>query len=268
MNLSTNTKKSMSIYQFKMWKEIGQAFRRLGTTGDGCRCIILKGNGKGFCGGIDVTDETFFAGISDDDVADFARKSLAFRSQILEMQDAFSAVEECSVPVVAAIHGACVGAGVDLVCCADVRICSPNAKFSIREVRLGLAADVGTLQRLPKLVGFSSRVRELCLTGEDFSASEANQIGFVSRVSTTDDGLFDITNDIASKIARNGPVAVAVTKTSLHYSRDHSVAEGLQHIALHNSAALMTEDLVKSFAASSQSAESVDFDPLLQHSCL
>ncbi|KAL3789249.1 hypothetical protein HJC23_002834 [Cyclotella cryptica] len=152
-----------------MWKEIGQAFRQLGTMGDDCRCILLIGQGKGFCSGIDVTDEKFFSGLSNDDsdndTIDPARKSLAFRSQILEMQAAFSAVEECPVPVVAAIHGACVGAGIDLACCADVRLCSPSARFSVREVRLGLAADVGTLQRLPKLVGFSSRVRELCLTG-------------------------------------------------------------------------------------------------------
>lgn len=151
----------MKIILLQMWKEIGQAFCQLGAIGDACRCILLRGNGKGFCGGIDMTDEKFFSGIlsGDDDNSDLARKSLAFRPQILEMQAAFSAVEECHVPVVAAIHGACVGAGIDLVCCADVRVCSPNAKFSVREVRLGLAADVGTLQRLPKLVGHSSRVR-------------------------------------------------------------------------------------------------------------
>ena len=160
-----------------MWKEIGDTFRQIGTTGDGCRCVLLIGNGKGFCGGIDVTDEKFFSGIinnnnsdeNDDEFAstnqDMARKSLAFKSQILEMQAAFTAVEECSVPVVASIHGACVGAGIDLICCADVRVCDPNAKFSIREVRLGLAADVGTLQRFPKIVGYGSLVRELCLTG-------------------------------------------------------------------------------------------------------
>ena len=251
-----------------MWKEIGQAFRQLGTTGDGCRCIVLKGNGKGFCGGIDITDEKFFSGISQDEENDFARKALAFKSEILEMQSAFSAVEECSVPVVAAIHGACVGAGVDLVCCADVRACSPNAKFSIREVRLGLAADVGTLQRLPKLVGHSSRVRELCLTGEDFGADEAYRIGFLSRISTSNDNLNDVTNEIVAKIARNSPVAVVVTKSSLNYSRDHTVAEGLHHIALQNSAALMTEDLAKSFVAGNGSADGVSFEPLLQHSRL
>jgi enoyl-CoA hydratase/carnithine racemase len=160
-----------------MWKEIGEAFNLLGTTGDGCRCILLTGSGKGFCGGIDLTDEKFFSGISPDNIdeddndaaitkrQDAARTSFAFKPQILQMQAAFTAVEQCTVPVVAAIHGACVGAGVDLACCADIRVCSPNATFSVREARLGLAADVGTLQRLPKLVGFGSRVRELCLTG-------------------------------------------------------------------------------------------------------
>ena len=159
----------------KMWKEIGTAFSLLGSIGDGCRCILLIGNGKGFCGGIDINDQKFFSGIvnnnngDDEDTSsatqDVARTSLAFKSQILEMQDAFSAVERCSLPVVCQIQGACMGAGIDLACAADVRICSPNAKFSIREVRLGLAADVGTLQRLPKIVGFGSLVRELCLTG-------------------------------------------------------------------------------------------------------
>ena len=155
-----------------MWQEIGFAFRQIGTIGDGCRCILLIGSGKGFCGGIDISDRRFFAGIESnagDDKSsssgDVARRSLAFRSQILDMQSVFTAVEECPVPVVAAIHGACIGAGIDLVCCADVRVCSPDAIFSVREVRLGLAADVGTLQRFPKIVGFGSRVRELCLTG-------------------------------------------------------------------------------------------------------
>lgn len=156
-----------------MWREIGDSFRKIGTIGDGCRCVLLIGSGKGFCGGIDISDKRFFSGIEnnigdENSSIDVARKSLAFRSQILEMQSAFTAVEECPVPVVAAIHGACIGAGVDLACCADVRVCSPDAKFSVREVRLGLAADVGTLQRLPRIVGFGSRVRELCLTGGEF----------------------------------------------------------------------------------------------------
>ncbi|KAL7527502.1 hypothetical protein ACHAXR_001991, partial [Thalassiosira sp. AJA248-18] len=203
-----------------------------------------------------------------DDAQDAARKSLAFRPQILEMQAAFTAVEECPVPVVAAIHGACVGAGVDLSCCADVRVCSSDAKFSIREVRLGLAADVGTLQRFPKLVGYGSRVRELCLTGDDFSAEDALKIGFVSRLSKTSGDLVNVANDICHRISRNSPVAVTVTKASLNYSRDHTVAEGLEHIALQNSSALMSEDLVKSFMMSGGSADDIQFAPMHPYSRL
>jgi delta(3,5)-delta(2,4)-dienoyl-CoA isomerase len=283
-----------------MWKEIGDAFFHIGTTGDGCRCILMIGSGKGFCGGIDVTDEKFFSGFDgnhtgdDNSSQDVARKSLAFRSQILQMQSAFTAVEKCPVPVVAAIHGACIGAGVDLTCCADVRVCSPDAKFSIREVRLGLAADVGTLQRFPKLVGFGSRVRELCFTGgelinlvpifyplsslngilfsstnmlaEDFSADDALKIGFVSRISPTNQSLIDTANDICQRISRNSPVAATITKASLNFSRDHAVSEGLEHVALHNSTALMSEDLVKSFMMKGGAA--THFEPLHSHSRL
>mmetsp|Transcript_8807 Transcript_8807/g.21393 ORF Transcript_8807/g.21393 Transcript_8807/m.21393 type:complete len:309 (+) Transcript_8807:219-1145(+) len=272
--VALNRPKKRNAINAQMWKEIGDAFRQLGTTGDGCRCVLLTGSGKGFCGGIDITDEKFFSGISGGGDADkhgpsrdMARQSLAFRSQILEMQAAFTAVGECPVPVVAAIHGACVGAGIDLTCCADVRVCSPNAMFSIREVRLGLAADVGTLQRFPKIVGFGSLVRELCLTGDDFNAEDALKIGFVSRISRTNDDLANTANSICQRISRNSPVAATVTKASLNYSRDHTIAEGLEHVALHNSTALMSEDLVKSFLMSRGAADA-QFAPLQSHSRL
>eukprot|EP00804_Cyclotella_cryptica_P008892 CCRYP_013096-RA/>CCRYP_013096-RA protein AED:0.20 eAED:0.20 QI:0/0/0.33/1/0/0/3/139/218 len=217
--------------------------------GDDCRCILLIGQGKGFCSGIDVTDEKFFSGLSNDDsdndTIDPARKSLAFRSQILEMQAAFSAVEECPVPVVAAIHGACVGAGIDLACCADVRLCSPSARFSVRESE-------------------SFVLRE----AKDFTPDEALRIGFVSRISKSDDDLINTANEILSKIARNSPVAVTVTKSSLNFSRDHSVAAGLQHIALQNSTALMTEDLAKAFMADKGRVDGTEFVPLSSHSRL
>ncbi len=235
--------------------------------------MLLTGSGKGFCGGIDVTDAKFFSGISPDDnddekVVDMARKALAFKPQISQMQAAFTAIEQCPVPVIAAIHGACVGAGIDMVCCADVRICSPNAVFSIREARLGLAADVGTLQRFPKLCALGSRVRELCFTGEDFGCEEALRLGFVSRVSNSESELMEEANRIISKIIQNSPVAVSVTKSSLNYSRDHTVQEGLDHIALTNSAALMSDDLVKSFMMTSGAGEAAEFAPLQPHSRL
>ena len=230
-----------------MWQEIGNAFCLLGTQGDGGRCILLTGSGKAFSAGIDTSDPTFFPSQKDD--SDAARNALSFRPKIIGMQRCFTAVENCPVPVVAALVGPCIGAGVDLACCADIRLCSPSTKFSIREVRLGLAPDVGTLQRLPKIVGHGSRVQELCLTGEDFDATEAARIGFVSRISQTEDDLWPMAIDICKRIASNSPVAVAGTKSSLNYSRDHSVQEGLEHIASANSMALLTDDLVVSFTA-------------------
>lgn len=251
-----------------MWREIGTIFRTLGSDGNDCRCILLIGEGKSFCAGIDITDESF--GLMDansndaneNNEPDIARRYLSFRSKILEMQACLTAIEECPVPVVAAIHGACIGAGIDLSSCADIRICSPSAKFSVREARLGLAADVGTLQRFPKICGHGSRIRELCLTGEDFDAAEAARIGFVSRVVLEED-VFGAAMKICERIALNSPVAVQGTKLSLNYSRDHSVKEGLEHIAMHNSAALMTDDLMASVMASSSTVNSGTFKRML-----
>lgn len=238
-----------------MWWEIGDAFSLLGTIGYGYRCILLHGSGiKAFSAGIDTSDPSFFPS-QDDDKNDVARRALSFRSQILEMQQCFTAIEECPVPVVCAIHGACIGAGIDLACCTDVRLCAPSARFSVREVRLGLAADVGTLQRLPKIVGHGSRVRELCLTGEDFDAREAARIGLVSRIAPSEEELLPMALNVCTRIASNSPVAVAGTKLSLNYSRDHSVKDGLEHIASHNSTALLTEDLVASFTAAASGSD-------------
>lgn len=138
-----------------------------------------------------------------------------------------------------------------MITAADIRICSPNAIFSVREARLGLAADVGTLQRLPKVVGHSSRVRELCFTGEDFDSSDAEKIGLVSCVAQSDESLLDEGLAICKRIAANSPVAVASTKLSLNYSRNHTIADGLEHIATHNSAALITDDIINSMSAAS-----------------
>ena len=253
-----------------MWREIGKAFRLLGTLGDDTRCILLIGNGKSFCAGIDVTDPSFglMNTLDDDDESmDVARRCLSFRPKILEMQNCLSAIEECPIPVVAAIHGSCIGGGIDLICCADIRICTPTTTFSVREAKLGLAADVGTLQRLPKIIGNTSIVRELCFTGKNFDGVEAERIGLVSRSTTSQNDLIASGLDICKCIAGNSPVAVTGTKLSLNYSRDHSVKDGLEHIALHNAAALMTNDLSAAFVASSTKSDA-EFDSLLPHAKL
>ena len=272
-------------FNAQMWKEIGNLFHLLGSGiyNNNCRCIILRGEGKSFCGGIDLSDPAFGTETmnhEDDDNndnndeypdpdqnPDVARKYLSFRPQILQMQESFSSLEtKCPYPIISAIHGACIGAGVDLICSSDIRICTPNSKFGVREARLGLAADVGTLQRLPKIIGHGSRVRELCLTGEDFHAKEAERIGLVSRITRTNDSLMREAMDIATRIVSNSPVALVGTKMSMVYSRDHTVQDGLQHIATHNAAALMTDDLGLSIMGPSKSLKT--FPNLLSHARL
>ena len=258
--VALNRPRKRNAINSSMWREIGHVFSELMYSPDDIRCIALVGNGNAFCAGIDLSDPSFglvdAGGASVDNDGDdggdagddVARKALRFRPKILEMQRAFTALEACPVPVVAIIQGFCVGGGVDLITAADIRICSPSAVFSVREARLGLAADVGTLQRLPKIVGFGSRVRELIFTGEDFGSAEAARIGLVSRVAASDETLFREGLDIARRIASNSPVAVRGSKLSLNYSRDHTVADGLEHIATHNAGALITDDLMSSFA--------------------
>lgn len=271
--VSLNRPRKRNAINSKMWKEIGHVFSEVTYSSDDIRCIALVGNGNAFCAGIDLSDPLFglmdagSADVEDDSeengnsiINDVARKAFRFRPQILEMQRAFTALEACPVPVVAIIQGFCIGGGVDLITAADIRICSPNAVFSVREARLGLAADVGTLQRLPKIVGHSSRVRELVFTGEDFGSAEAARIGLVSRISTSNESLVREGLDIARRIASNSPVAVRGSKLSLNYSRDHSVADGLEHIATNNAAALITDDLMNSFAG--KNGDPTRFSPI------
>ncbi len=247
-----------------MWKEIGEVFSSLGTTGDGCRCILLVGNGDSFSAGIDVTDTSLMPSNGGEDAAHIG---IAFTPLIRDMQACFTALEKCPVPVVAAIHGNCIGAGVDLICAADVRWCTDDTIFSVREVRLGLAADVGTLQRLPKIVGNQSWVRDVCLSGRNFDASEALQMGLVSRVVSGHAALLEHAITLCAEIASHSPVAVQGTKKGLIYARDHSVADGLEQISSYNALALQSQDLQNAWMARATKTKK-KFSNLPRHSRL
>ncbi|CAN0553309.1 unnamed protein product, partial [Ectocarpus sp. 12 AP-2014] len=145
------------------------------------RAVVVSGMGDHFSAGLDLSDTTNFDAIGRA-TKDVARRAFRFRKLALAMQESFTAVERCPQPVIAAIHGACVGGAVDLACACDVRLCSEDAGFCVAEVKVGLAADVGTLQRMPKIVGNESLCRELAYTGRTFGAAEASRMGFVSRV--------------------------------------------------------------------------------------
>ena len=241
--------KKLNAIHAALWREIGHVFGQLGTLGDDCRCVLLTGSGRGFCAGIDIQDLSFTETESTTD--DPARKGLAMIRKVKQMQACFSQLEQCPVPVVVAIHGVCVGAGIDLACCADIRLCTPSALFSVREVRMGLAADVGTLQRLPKITGNDSLVNDVSLTGRNFTSEEARNMGFVSRLLQEENFLGEALK-VCQSIAMNSPIAVVGTKKALLYARDHSVTDSLEQIISYNAMALQSEDLPLSIAAAMQ----------------
>lgn len=230
-----------------MWKEFKECFDALSTNPD-CRVIILSGAGKAFCAGIDLKG-MMELGQSLIEHEDIARKCKVMEHKIKDYQESFTAIEKCSKPVIAAVHGACIGAGVDMISAADIRYASSNAYFQIKEADIGMAADVGTLQRFPKIVGSDSLVRELVYTARKYPVTEALESGFVSRMLDNEESLLNKSLEIAENIASKSPVAVQGSKMSLVYSRDHSVQEGLDHIAMHNKAMLQSEDFLNAAMA-------------------
>ncbi|XP_029301694.1 delta(3,5)-Delta(2,4)-dienoyl-CoA isomerase, mitochondrial isoform X1 [Cottoperca gobio] len=229
------------------WSEMVDCFNEIAADPD-CRVVIISGAGKLFTAGIDLMD---MAGdILQPEGDDGARISWNIRKTIVKYQETFSVIEKCPKPVVVAVHGACVGGGVDLITACDIRLCTQDAWFQIKEVDIGLAADVGTLQRLPKVIGSRSLVNELALTARKMFADEAKSSGLVSRVFADKEAMIAGALEMAGEIAGRSPVAVQGTKINLIYSRDHSVAEGLDYMANWNMSMLQTQDVMKSAQAS------------------
>jgi enoyl-CoA hydratase len=229
-----------------MWHDIRRAFQWVDETSE-ARVAVLEGEGRHFTAGIDLQMMAGLLPSIHDDCDGRSREKL--RRLILELQDTLTSLERCRKPVLAAIHGACVGGGIDLVCCADMRYCSADAQFVVKEIDIGMVADVGTLQRLPKLIGHQGLVRELAYTGRTVDALEAQAIGLVNRVFDTREALQAGVREIATTIAAKSPLSIRGIKEMLTYARDHSVADGLNHVATWNAAMLMSEDLMAAMTA-------------------
>ena len=228
-----------------MWQEIRRAFEWVDAT-PAVRVAILRGRGKAFCSGIDLA---MLAGLQQQLVdACEGRRREQLHQVILDLQDTLTSIERCRKPVLAAIHGACVGGAIDLVTCCDMRYASTDAWFAVREIDMGMVADVGTLQRLPKLVP-AGIARELAYTGRNCDAAEAHAIGLVERVYATPEALHSGVAALAAQIAGKSPLAIRGIKRTLLHARDHSVAEGLEHVASWNASMLLSSDLNEAIAA-------------------
>ncbi len=237
------------------WADLPEILAALGRD-ETVRCAVISGAGKHFSGGMDLSA---FSGIMEQMKAEPGRAALALRETILRLQDAFNAIERARFPVIAAVHGACIGGAIDLITACDMRIASEDAFFAIEEIHIGMAADVGTLQRLPKLIA-PAIAAELAYTGRRFSAGEAKTFGLLSETVSNPATLIDRAMALAAEIAKKSPLAIAGIKRNLAYARDHSVADGLDYIATWNGGMLRPEDLMKAVQAklAKQEAEFAD----------
>ena len=211
------------------------------------RAIVLRGAGVCFSAGLDVPATMPWLPIQPGIAADGAQRR-ALHQRIRFMQRAPTVLERSRVPVIAAVHGACIGGAVDLITACDVRLCSADARFSVRETRLAMVADVGTLQRLPRIVG-PGHARELIFTGEDFGAERAAAMGLVNRVLPDPEALFTEAMRVAQAIAANAPLAVQGCKAVLNEDVRADIDRGLEYVAAWNTGHLFTEDLVAGMAA-------------------
>jgi len=220
-----------------MFAAIGDAFRALGRD-PAVRAIVLAAQGKHFTAGLDLE----YAASQFPPVQDAGRAAEARLRHIDWLQDSFNAVERVRVPVIAAVHGACVGAGVDLISACDIRVATADSFFQIAEVDVAITADLGTLQRLAYLIP-QGILRELTYTGRKLGAEEAARIGLVNGLGADRDAVLEAATSLARTIAAKSPLAIAGAKRSLNYSRGRPVEEGLRDVGLWNAGTLVSADL-------------------------
>lgn len=224
------------------------------------RCAIIAGEGKHFTSGMDLAAFASLSALFDKEPG---RAAFAMRELVLSIQDVFTALERARFPVIAAIQGACLGGGMDMITACDMRIASKDAFFAVEEIHIGMAADVGTLQRLPKLIA-PAVAAELAYSGRRVAADEAKAIGLVSAIHEDRDALLTAARDLAHSIAQKSPLAIAGIKRNLAYARDHSVADGLDYIATWNGGMLRPEELMTAVKAKMAKQQAM-FPDLLSH---
>ena len=248
----------------EFWTELPDIVRAISAKGQ-ARAIVLSSTGRHFSAGMDLA--VFTGGGSSGGVAGDSRSAEAgrvrarLRETALNLQDSFTALEKARMPVIAAIQGGCIGGAVDMVTACDLRYVSADAFFVIQEINIGMTADVGTLQRLPKLIP-DAVCRELAYLGGRMPAQRAYEVGLVNGVFDTHDDLVAGALDVAAQIAAKSPLAIWGSKEMITYARDHSVADSLNYIATWQTGMFQPADMMESFAAKADKRDP-EFDDLL-----
>ena len=231
------------------WTMFPKEVEELDDSGE-IRALIVSSTGPHFSAGIDLS-------MFKDDIVEnetdneLGRSRGYFLQQLRFLQNAVSCLEAARFPVVTAVQGGCIGGGIDLITAADIRICTKDAFFLIEEINVGLAADIGTIQRLPKIIP-AGIAREWTMLGEKVSADRAKEVGLVSSLHDNHEEMMKNAFEIAEKLASKTPLAMWVTKETLNYSRDHTVKESLENVALWNAATLHKEDVMSTMMSKMQ----------------
>lgn len=262
--LNRPEKRNSMIPEF--WDELPQIIRDI-DDGSKARAIVISSTGPHFTSGLDVT--AFNAGGSasdaDRDKQRRARRTrgASFYDNVRRMQQTFSCLEQCRVPVLAAIQGGCIGGGVDFITACDMRYATEDAFVTIFEINVGMTADVGTFPRLVKLIP-EGVVRELAYTGRRMPASEAQAVGLINRVFPDQQAMLAGVLEVAREIATKPPLAVYGCKRMINYARDHSTADGLDYIGIWNASMLQPEEMVEAMTANAEkrAGDFVDLPPI------
>ena len=247
-NLVLSRPNELNTMSRDFWVELGDVLEEINKNSE-VRVVVMSSTGKHFCAGMDLN--AFSNGVDnipDDKKPDHARIGEAVYRVAKELQEYISTLEKIRVPVIAAIHGGCIGGAVDLVTACDIRLASDDAFFCIQEINIGMAADVGTLQRLPKIIP-DSKMREMAYTGRRMYAGEAKETGLVSDTYKSQEDMLKAANSLAKEIASKSPVAIYGLKAVMNYSRDHSVSESLEYNALWSGAMLSQKDMTEAMTA-------------------
>ncbi len=227
------------------WVDLPAIVETLGAD-DNVRVIVVAGRGRAFTVGLDLM--AFGPEFANPAAAASVASRRELYAQIKRMQHTFSSLAECPKPVIAAVHGYCIGGGVDLITACDIRLCSADAVFSVRETKIAMVADVGTMQRLPRIID-PGAVAELVYTGRDFAADEAQGIGLVRRVLPDQEAMLKDAMALAEEIAANSPLAVQGSKAILRNTAGRTVDEQLDYMALWNAAFITSNDFAEAAQA-------------------
>ena len=260
-SLILNRPNELNTMTRDFWVELGDALEEINRDSD-VRVVILSSTGKHFCAGMDLS--AFSNGVDDirdDKKPDHARVGEVLYRTAKELQGYISKLEEIRVPVIAAVHGGVIGGALDLITACDMRFASNDAFFCIQEINIGMAADVGTLQRLPKIIP-DSKMREMAYTGRRMLADEAKDSGLVGEIYETQDEMLDAVHKLAAEIASKSPVAIYGLKAVMNYSRDHNVSDSLDFNALWSGAMLSQADMTEAMTAQMEKRDA-SFDKMV-----